>query len=356
MGRISTRQSCNRVTNLAWSMIIVAPMVVMFWRGIWDLLDLLIYPDEPDEKQNSKRKEKSGLTCVLVGLTIRIVLDLIKFHLGEFLNSKPGALSSTGRYVFTLVYAAAGVAFWRGVWEVMRFDVGERQLQLTIMLAGGVAVLIFSGISSSLISSPLAISVDNHENTFTVATFFQRTPDNKRWFVTDILFTNMIVRVLIVMCWWSLWSLESDFLIPNLIGIKDDTVATDSFLIGYTLTIIVAVLDRILLNYPFSKQYINKPLRGLLIVLAFIASVNVWRGVWSIYDNFLFPNVDHFLNYLVSALLAYLVLALFKVTNTICNDMIVWDPAVMEAPVIQVDYWNFGLAESKTDEMIPIVE
>ena len=55
-----------------------------------------IYPDEPDEKQNSKRKEKSGLTCVLVGLTIRIVLDLIKFHLGEFLNSKPGALSSTG--------------------------------------------------------------------------------------------------------------------------------------------------------------------------------------------------------------------------------------------------------------------
>ena len=89
-------------------------------------------------------------------------------------------------------------------------------------------------------------------------------------------------------------------------------MATDSFLIGYTLTIIVAVLDRILLNYPFSKQYINKPLRGLLIVLAFIASVNVWRGVWSIYDNFLFPNVDHFLNYLVSALLAYLVLALFK--------------------------------------------
>jgi len=39
MGRISTRQSCNRVTNMAWSMLIVAPMVVMFWRGIWDLMN-----------------------------------------------------------------------------------------------------------------------------------------------------------------------------------------------------------------------------------------------------------------------------------------------------------------------------
>ena len=100
----------------------------------------------------------------------------------------------------------------------MHFDVGEREIQMSIMFVGGVAVLLFSSVGSTLITTPLAISQDNHDDIFSVATFFQRTPENKRWFVTDVLFTNMIVRVLIVMCWWSLWSLEGSFLIPNLIG------------------------------------------------------------------------------------------------------------------------------------------
>jgi hypothetical protein len=356
MGKIRACETLNRIGNQVWSMVIVAPLVIMFWRGIWDLLDVLVYPDFPadDSPNNSSRMEKSGLVCVLLGITTRIVLDLAKFHLGEFLKSKPGFVSSSGGYLFTLVYAAAGVSFWRGVWEVMRFDIGERQMQLTIMLVGGVSVLLFSSVGSTLVSTPLAICQDKHENIFMVATFFQRTPENKRWFVTDVLFTNMIVRVLIVMCWWSLWSLEGNVLIPNLIGIKDTDVAYDSFLVGYILTCIVAILDRMLVNYPFSKQYINKPIRVLIILLAFIASVNVWRGVWSIYDNYLFPQVTPVLNYGFSALLAYLALALLNLSHTICNDNIVWDP--VEGPLIVVDYWNYGLADANNDEMIPIME
>ena len=125
-------------------------------------------------------------------------------------------------------------------------------------------------------------------------------------------------------------------------------------MLGYGLTCVVAILDRVQVNYPSSKQYINKPARILILLLAFIASVNVWRGVWSMYDNFLFPRVTPVLNYMLSALLAYLALALLKLTNTICNDMIVWDP--IEGPLIVVDYWNYGIAEGNNDEMNPIVE
>lgn len=356
MGKIRARETCSRIGNLVWSMVLVAPLVVMFWRGVWDFLNITVYPDFPaeDSPENPSRREKSGMLCVLMGVTIRIVLDLAKFHVGEFLKSRPGCVSLIGGYLFSLVYAAAGVSFWRGVWNVMRFDVGEREIQMSIMLVGGVAVLLFSNVGSTLITTPLAISQDKHDDIFTVATFFQRTPENKRWFVTDVLFTNMIVRVLIVMCWWSLWSLEGSFLIPNLIGRRDDEVAYDSFLIGYFMTCVVAFMDRMLVNYPSSKQYINKPLRVLIILLAFIASVNVWRGVWSLYDNFLFPRVNPVLNYGLSVLLSYLALALLKLSNTICNDNIVWDP--IEGPLIIVDYWKYGAVSADNDEMIPIIE
>eukprot|EP00088_Acartia_fossae_P030046 TRINITY_DN3098_c0_g1_i10.p1 TRINITY_DN3098_c0_g1~~TRINITY_DN3098_c0_g1_i10.p1 ORF type:complete len:357 (+),score=67.20 TRINITY_DN3098_c0_g1_i10:318-1388(+) len=356
MGKISSRETLNRIGNQLWSMVFVAPLVVMFWRGVWDILDIAVYPDfeAKDHPHNNSRKEKSGMICVLLGITVRIVLDLAKFHLGEFLHSKPGALRVTGGYLYTLLYAAAGVSFWRGVWLVMRFDIGEKQVQLSVMLVGGVTVLVFSGVASTLITTPLAICQDKHEDIFTLATFFQRTPENKRWFVTDVLFTNMIIRVLIVMCWWSLWSLEGNVLIPNLIGVKDEKVAYYSFVLGYILAVLVAVFDRLLVNHPFSKQYINKPLRIVIIILAFIASVNVWRGVWSIYDNFLFPGVNPALNYIASTLFAYIVLALLKLSNTICNDMVVWDSE--EGPIVLVDYWTYGVSTANNDEMIPIVE
>ena len=36
----------------------------------------------------------------------------------------------------------------------------------------------------------------------------------------------------------------------------------------------------------------------VLGLLGFFASVNVWRGLWSVYDNYLFPHVDKEINYL----------------------------------------------------------
>ena len=120
------------------------------------------------------------------------------------------------------------------------------------------------------------------------------------------------------------------------------------------MTCVVAIMDRMLVNYPSSKQYINKPLRVFIILLAFISSVNVWRGVWSLYDNFLFPKVTPALNYGLSALLSYIALALLKLSNSICNDNIVWDP--VEGPLIIVDYWNCGVVAGDNDEMIPIIE
>jgi hypothetical protein len=40
---------------------------------------------------------------------------------------------------------------------VMRFNIGEREIQLSVMLVGGVSVLLFSSVGSTLITTPLAI-------------------------------------------------------------------------------------------------------------------------------------------------------------------------------------------------------
>ena len=47
----------------------------------------------------------------------------------------------------------------------MKLDIGVGSIQLIVVLVGSLTVLIFTKVPKSLISSPLAISLDKHEVT-----------------------------------------------------------------------------------------------------------------------------------------------------------------------------------------------
>jgi len=354
-GAIGRRACLFSLADLAWSSLVVAPLVVLFWRGTWDILNLWVYPEFPalDSPNNAERLEKSSLVCFVLGLVLRILLDLAKPFLGEALQPKDKIIKHLGRLVFTGLYSLAGVSFWRGTWYLMRLDVGENTLPLLVVLVGGVAVIVFSKISRTLISSPLSLGQDSHDTTFEAASFFRKTPDTAAWFVADVLFSNLVVRLLVVFCWWSLWSLEDGVLILNIIGVKDDKVAYDSIILGYTTTVLVFLADKSMIR-P-TKLYINKILECILTLLGFFASVNVWRGVWSLYDNYLFPGVGRELNYLASSVAGFLLLAVMWLSNSISMDHIVADEA--GANIFRIEYWRRDRAAgAQDDEMIPIVE
>merc|ERR1719312_567782 len=122
MGLKNAREVLLAVANFTWSSLVVAPLVVLFWRGTWDLFDELIFPEFPalDAPSNESQKEKSGLVSFFVGLFIRMILDLAKFHLGEFLNSKHVIVKKIGGLLYCAVYAIAGILFWRGTWYLMK--------------------------------------------------------------------------------------------------------------------------------------------------------------------------------------------------------------------------------------------
>jgi len=168
-----------------------------------------------------------------------------------------------------------------------------------------------------------------------------------------VLFTNLVVRLLIVFCWWSLWSLEGGILKTNYIGVKDSEVAYDSLLLGYLAAIIAFNMDRMLMKCLTLKQYVTRPLLCLTTLIAFFASVNVWRGIWSFYDNFLVFILPKEVDYLVSAGLGFSVLAVLGLSNTISNDHILFDS--VDSHTVKNDYFGAKKSEA-SDEMIPILE
>merc|ERR1711972_398442 len=79
---------------------------------------------------------------------------------------------------------------------------------------------------------------------------------------------------------------------------------------------------------------IVKPLDILATLTAFYASVNVWRGLWSLQSNYFLPGLQQDENYLVSPFLGLFALTLLRVSNTIGNDNIVKDCEAEEvAPI-----------------------
>jgi len=375
------------VLDFLWSGLVVAPLVVLYWRGTWDLLEDFIYPNRPDgpvaedavpqDRVVGLDRTTSGLICFLSSLVVRILLDLGKFHAGESLLARPKYVRYFGGWLFNAINALFGVAFWRGVWFLYRLDLGVSVTNLALVQVAGVVFLSLMRIPKSLMASPLGVDMDEHEITFSNGTFFRQNPSSGWRFFGDVIFTNVIVRYcwifhhhsfiqnpyfcrqVVVLTWWSCWSLENEFFYfqtPE--GETQAVVSWDSLLLGYSLAMVAVGLSQILLRLTSTKLYIVKSLDLIATLIAFYASVNVWRGLWSLQSHYFLPGLQQDENYLVSHILGLAALSLLKVSNTIGNDNIVKDCEAEEVAPIQ--YWSkagiSGRKEAGQEEMVPIVE
>ena len=207
----------------------------------------------------------------------------------------------------------------------MTKDVGLGPAQLLVIMVMGLVLILVMKAGKSLLSTPLVIAVDRHEDIWANGNYFKKTPTDKWWFVLDVLFTNLVMRHLIVFSWWSLWELENQFLIEKDINKKDQYVAWDSLVMGYCAYIVTYGLDHLHQNTNTTKLYVDKALYVFTILFGLFATVNIWRGLWSMLDHYFLHDIDHDENYLLSHIIGLVLLTAAMVSSTISNDGIILD-------------------------------
>jgi len=322
------------MVNWFWSAIVVAPVVVIYWRGTWDLLADLVYPN--NVQHPATQRQISGLVCYLAGLVTRIVMDMVKGSLQKFLEDKEEIIMKVVSWLFTALYALAGVSFWRGVWFLMKMDVGVNPVKLFIILSVSIAVLFYTGVSRSLIASPLGITLDTKAAAFHTKMFFERSSESKMWLFLDTIFTNLVIRQLIVFSWWSLWSLLNTFLLQPKVA-RGEGVSYDSLILGYIGAGLCLIFDRVIQNSVLKNPYMMKLTSMLVTLLAFFSSVNVWRGMWSLLNMYFLPSLEPDGSYLIGHVLGLTALSALKLSNTIATDGIAEDS---DEAVVDIQYWG----------------
>ena len=251
--------------------------------------------------------------------------SLCRYFIKELVEHKSKWIRVSITWVYLALYSIAGVAFWRGIWTLMTKDIGLSWVKLLLILTVALLLILVMKAGKSLLSSPVVINLDRHELTFANGNYFKKTPGEGIWFIMDVIFTNLIMRHLVVFSWWSLWELENQFLLPKEIGEIDSHVSYDSLLMGYTAFIVTFGLDYLVKNITSTKLYVLKPLYIFTILFGFFATVNVWRGLWSMLDHYFLPSINPDANYIVSHLLGLVFLTLAMAVNSISNDGIILD-------------------------------
>jgi len=92
---------------------IVHQLVVVYWRGVWEIIDIQVKPDDP---------QMSAITCLVIAYILHTLLCLIQTSANVLYQSqcskvKRWALESFIFFIANLV----SVTHWRGFWVLLDY-------------------------------------------------------------------------------------------------------------------------------------------------------------------------------------------------------------------------------------------
>ncbi|CAG4985615.1 unnamed protein product [Parnassius apollo] len=285
--------------------IVVAPAVVSYWKSTWSLMDLYVLPDTP---------VSSAAACAIFGLCCDLFLCVFQSKLGKYLRPDHGRLTY---YVLSRVYTyVAGVACvgaWRGVWNLLNECTGDSARTLLSTTAAATLSLAALRALRNISAAPFAVAVDGPQDYFDVPTMFRTSSREMALYVLDCIFSVAVVGSLVVFVWRGSWALLDIFLYP------DDQIRSfwTSLIIGYVIVLVTFAMQ-------VPMRWVVARLHGaprLLLVdiyhlISFVATVNVWRGVWGLLDVYYFPDKPKLSNW-STHIISLTLLILLNCSNSI---------------------------------------
>ncbi|XP_015117594.1 uncharacterized protein LOC107041516 isoform X2 [Diachasma alloeum] len=294
------------ILDAIFSAFVAAPAVVGYWRGTWGLSDLYMFPNDP---------VLSNVTSIVVGYGGLLFFNVVQGHFNDIFHpDKHRLFYYVGSRIYTAVFGFCCVNAWRGGWQALDLYTEQATGTVLAITIVALAALIFMKAVRNISAPPFSLSLDSHPGYFEVPTMFR--VDNSRdctLYILDCAFSVGVVGTLVVFVWRGIWVLLDLHLFPE----NREYSAIGSMVIGYILVAITFCFQPVM-------RYVCSRLQGLsrllaadaFLVLSFLGTVNVWRGIWGLLEVWLFPdNVE--LSCWITHIGCFLFLGLLNCSNSI---------------------------------------
>lgn len=151
--------------DIMFASTIAAPFVVTYWRGTWNMMDLLIFPDN---------KLYSAISSVLIG---NVGHFIFYYYQGKFTKTfHPDKHRITYLIIsrmYTYIYGIVCVNGWRGGWILMEKFVPFEAIYYFMILVVSFIILVWMKALRNVCASPFTISTDHSHNYFRIPTMFK---------------------------------------------------------------------------------------------------------------------------------------------------------------------------------------
>ncbi|XP_073949821.1 transmembrane protein fuseless isoform X2 [Choristoneura fumiferana] len=304
--------------DAVFSCFVVAPLVVGVWRGTWGLMEI-------------HRELFPYAQSYTLAIVIHVCFALLRSYLLARSAGAWRADGGAGRWlreralsrIYTYIFILSNIMHWRGGWGLFDAAVAivapkadhhhrPATIALFTLLFYSCAVALRS--SRNILASPCFLVTDGKEPTYIFSTRFKITSTRETaLYVLDCVFSVAVVGSLVVFVWRGSWALLDIFLFP------DDAVRScwTSVVVGYGLVIATFALQA---PVRWAAARLHGAFRLLLAdvyhLLSFLATVNVWRGLWGLLDIYLFPDVPKISNW-TTHIVSLTLLILLNCSNSI---------------------------------------
>ncbi|KAL7296962.1 hypothetical protein TKK_0009402 [Trichogramma kaykai] len=305
-GRLRLHYSILSLLDTLFSAGIAGPAVVGYWRGTWGLSGYYIYPDN---------QALSSLASILIGICGLFGFDLAQHVFQEFLHpDKHRLLFYLGSRLYTYVFGLCCVNAWRGTWQALDLYTEHTFGTVFTATALSAAALAIMKTLRNISAPPFAVSLDTFAGYFDVPTLF-RVNNSRDWslYMLDCAFSVGVIGTLVVFVWRGAWVLFDLYLYPD----NREHSALGSLVLGYGIVVLTFGLQP-------AMRYVCAQLQGLarlvaadaFLLLSFVGTVNVWRGIWNVLDLWLLPE-DPKLSCWITHLGCFVFLVLLNCSNSV---------------------------------------
>lgn len=153
------------ILDTIFSASVVAPAVVGYWRGTWELSDFYVYPQEP---------VFSSFASITIGFTGLFAFTVLQHTMDDILHPDKHRLSYYfGSRLYTFVFGFCCVNAWRGAWKAL--DI-YTELTPSTVFATIVMSLLALGVMRAirnLSAPPFSLVLDSCSGYFEVQTMFR---------------------------------------------------------------------------------------------------------------------------------------------------------------------------------------
>lgn len=147
------------------SIFVFSPLVVGYWRGCWQLMDIFLFPDN---------KLYSVLTSLGVGVLSGLFFCLVQGPLNSLCdhNKRPIIHLLISR-LYTLIFSVSAVSHWRGVWSMWDLYTGTSWQSGATSFGIGLLTLALTRGLKNILAPPFLVVPDHPTGYFNVPTLFK---------------------------------------------------------------------------------------------------------------------------------------------------------------------------------------